>query len=403
MKKIKVKCKAATTIDYRLLKPFQGELKELDDNDRAKLKETIRDRGFAFPIFVWEDASGTPYTMDGHQRCKILAELEKDGYEIPPVPISYILADDLEDAKHLLLHGISQYGRITKEGLLGYIHDAGIPVDALADFRMPDIDLDDLIDSAKIPEEPIPEDIDQVPDVPSVATSKRGKIYVLGRHRLMCGDSTDPKDVAMLMNGKKARMVYTDPPYGVSYKGTNNPNGREWTEIENDDLRGDELYAFLEKAFKNMAESTIENPAAYVFHASSNQVIFEKALIEAGFKIKQQIIWNKGMILGHSDYHWAHEPIFYCAKQEKNCEWFGDRTQKTLQGLKIGDLAEIKKEILVELLEQIMMSTTNWEFRRDHVVEYVHPTQKPVAMAARAIRNSSDKGEIVLDLFGGSG
>jgi len=109
------------------------------------------------------------------------------------------------------------------------------------------------------------------------------------------------------------------------------------------------------------------------------------------------------MILGHSDYHWAHEPMYYCVKQEKNCEWFGDRAQKTLQGLKIGDLAEIKKEILVELLEQIMRSTTNWEFRRDHVVEYVHPTQKPVEMAARAIRNSSDKGEIVLDLFGGSG
>lgn len=403
MKTIRIRCQAAKLVKYQKLKPFQDDLKELSEENQEKLKNTIIDDGFVFPIHVWEDGSGTLYTMDGHQRCKVLAELERLGYEIPPVPVAIIHADDIAEAKRFLLRSLSQYGQMTEDGLVGYVQQFNIEPEFLDELRLPEVDLDAVMDRLQIPDDPVPEDIDEAPGAPAVPNSKRGKVYILGNHRLMCGDSCDPKDVAKLMKGEKARMIFTDPPYGVSYKGVNNPNGREWEQIKNDDLRGDQLFDFLKAAFQNMADSTIDNPAIYVFHASSNQREFEEALEAVGLKVKQQIIWNKGMILGHSDYHWAHEPIFYAIKEGANCEWFGDRTAKTIQNLNRGNIEEMKKEQMQIILTHLLENTTNWEIRRDNVMEYVHPTQKPVTLGCRAIKNSSQKDEIVLDLFGGSG
>ena len=217
-------------------------------------------------------------------------------------------------------------------------------------------------------------DADAVPDVPEEPVSQPGVIYQLGKHRLMCGDSTKAEDVARLMAGKKADLVFTDPPYGVSYRGVNNPGGRLWEVIENDDLRGEKLSEFLLAAFKNLKASLREKRAFYIWYASSNHLQFEHAIIDAGLKSKQVLFWNKGMILGHSDYHWAAEPCFYGCHEGENCEWFGDRCQ-----------------------------TTVWDIKRDNTREYVHPTQKPTALAIKAIFNSSKAGETVLDLFGGSG
>ena len=154
----------------------------------------------------------------------------------------------------------------------------------------------------------------------------------------------------------------------------NNPGGRLWEVIENDDLRGEKLSEFLLAAFKNLKASLREKRAFYIWYASSNHLQFEHAIIDAGLKSKQVLFWNKGMILGHSDYHWAAEPCFYGCHEGENCEWFGDRCQ-----------------------------TTVWDIKRDNTREYVHPTQKPTALAIKAIFNSSKAGETVLDLFGGSG
>src|SRR5574344_419966 len=217
-------------------------------------------------------------------------------------------------------------------------------------------------------------DADAVPEVPEEAVSKLGEIYRLGDHRLMCGDSTKADDVARLMAGTKADLVFTDPPYGVSYRGVNNPGGRQWEVIENDDLRGDKLSEFLLAAFQNLKAHLREKRAFYIWYATSNHVQFENAIREAHLRPKQVLVWNKGMILGHSDYHYAFEPCFYGCHADENCEWFGDRCQ-----------------------------TTVWDIKRDNTREYVHPTQKPTALACKAIFNSSQNGEIVLDLFGGSG
>lgn len=198
-------------------------------------------------------------------------------------------------------------------------------------------------------------------------------------------------------------MVFTDPPYGVSYVGVNNPNGKEWEMIKNDDLREEALERFLWNAFSNMAAVLKQDGAFYVWFASINHIQFEKALNAAGLRVKQELIWDKGMVLGHSDYHWAYEPCFYGTHSDQNCKWYGDRKQKTLLALNRTKIRELKKEQMEDMLLNLFEGRTCWRISRDNVMEYVHPTQKPIELAGRAIKNSSAAGHIVLDLFGGSG
>ena len=215
-------------------------------------------------------------------------------------------------------------------------------------------------------------DPESVPDAPDTAVSRLGEIYQLGKHRLMCGDSTSSEDVTRLMEGKKADMVYTDPPYGISYNG--NPKGEEYQMIENDDLRGDSLTEFLRKVFQNLKTVLRERGAFYIWYAPSNHIQFEQAIIDAGLRSKQILIWHKGMILGRSNYHYAHEPCFYGCHADSNCDWYGDCCQATV-----------------------------WDVKRDNRHSPLHPNQKPPALAQIALFNSSKPNHIILDLFGGSG
>lgn len=253
------------------------------------------------------------------------------------------------------------------------------------------------------PKEVNVEKLDNAPPVPDMVKSRRGDVWICGNHRIMCGDSTNADDVDKLMDGALADLVFTDPPYGVSYKGTNNPNGREWQIIKNDKLREDELFLFLLEAFKNIKRYLRKGRAFYIWYANSNHVHFETAIKGVELKPKQVIIWDKGMVLGHSDYHWAYEPCFYGCHEGENCKWFGDRAQKTFWKTNDWEFEQWDRDALVELLKELKAGREIWTIKRDNANTYVHPTQKPVELAQRAMLNSSCRNEIVMDLFGGSG
>lgn len=211
---------------------------------------------------------------------------------------------------------------------------------------------------------------DQVPSEPNVPVSVRGDVWLLGGHRLMCGDSTSQDDVAQLMAGERAHLVVTDPPYNVAYEGKTSDS----LTIMNDKMDGGTFYQFLLSAYRRMFESTVDGGGLYVFHADSEGMNFRKAMTDAGFKLAQCCVWVKNsLVMGRQDYHWRHEPVLYGWKPTGSHRWFSDRSQ-----------------------------TTVWNFDRPTRND-VHPTMKPIDLVMYPIKNSSQPGEIVLDLFGGAG
>lgn len=195
-----------------------------------------------------------------------------------------------------------------------------------------------------------------------------GDIWTVGRHRLMCGDATKAENVQKLMDGARANLIVTDPPYGVSFKSSSGLT------IQNDSMKNEEFYAFLLSAFMNMADVLEKGGAAYVFHADTEGLNFRRAFVDAGFHLAGCCIWVKdSLVLGRSDYQWQHEPILYGFLQNGKHPWYSDRKQ-----------------------------TTIWNFAKPKRSAN-HPTSKPLDLLAYPISNSSQENAIVIDTFGGSG
>lgn len=225
-----------------------------------------------------------------------------------------------------------------------------------------------------------------------------GDLFEIGEHRLLCGDSTDSDSVAKLMNGEKADMVFTDPPYNVDYSGRGE---NTTTKILNDKMSEDGFTEFLKEVFKNYANISKSGAGWYVFHSSSTQHQFQKAITDNGWNIKNQIIWNKPVAsMGWGDYRWKHEPMFYCGME--GTQFYGDRTNYTVLDIPKDDEKALKWLKQQKEAEKNGFSTI-WSMKRDNVQGYVHPTQKPVELIRYAIRNSSKQEDIVADFFGGSG
>ena len=366
--------------------PRQWTKAELDKLKKSlqETPELLEARGIL--VYPWE---GKYLVLGGNMRLSALKALKAT--DAPCI----VFPEDtpIDKLKEVVIKDNGSFGEWDFDSLANEWGD--LP---LTDWGVPVFDVDE---EKKDEPEVVEDDFDEDEDVESRVLP--GDIYMLGDHRLMCGDSTKPEDVEKLMAGDIADMVFTDPPYGVSYVGTNNPNGKEWQMIANDDLRGDSLFQFLTHAFKNLADNLKSDGAFYVWFASSNHIEFETALKMAGLRVKQELIWDKGMVLGHSDYHWAYEPCLYGTHKNKNCTWYGDRTQKTFLAMNRTEIRDLKKEELVDILLRLHEGRSCWRIDRDNTTEYIHPTQKPIALPGRGIKNSSCAGQIVLDLFGGSG
>lgn len=237
-----------------------------------------------------------------------------------------------------------------------------------------DDDLNELLAVTELPPEHGNTDPDDVPEPPEQPITKPGDLWILGNHRLLCGDSTNIQHVERLMDGQKADMVFTDPPYGVAYEGGHNDKKRQ--QIQNDALAGEDLTSLFHGALTAAITVTAEHAPFYVWFASGKSVETFAAFAELPLKLRAVIQWYKvrsGLGAFMSQYIPNCEPCIYAYKAGCSPQWFGPTDEKTV-----------------------------WELQKESRNEF-HPTQKPVELPERAIGNSSKKGQLVLDLFGGSG
>ena len=330
------------------------------DPEYEKLKKSMETFGYVEPI-VWNKRTG--HIVGGHQRFKVL---KHQGHtEIECVVVD--LDEQQEKALNIALNKVSGEWDLPKLADLISELDDGIFDISITGFDAAQIEhLFSQVHDKDVKED----DFDVGKALKEPVFSQPGDLWLLGRHRLLCGDSTKAETYAKLMDGKQANLVVTDPPYNVNFTA-----GRENERlIKNDNLSDGEFYQFLLAAFKNIYQTLVDGGALYVFHADTEGLNFRKAVKEVGFHLAGVCIWVKdSLVLGRSDYQWQHEPVIYAWKPTGRHRWYADRKQ-----------------------------TTVWQFDRPKRSEE-HPTMKPVALCAYPIQNSSAPNGIVLDPFGGSG
>lgn len=395
--KLRVTCRGAGEIALHLLEPLQGELKTLSVENYEKMVKSFHEHGFSDPIRMWEcPDDGKLYILDGHQRVRVLLQLKEQGWEIPQIPVDYVEASSLDEAKKKLLQiFVSQYGRVDIQGLYEFVSQTAITSDDLMQMDIPHVNIPEFIEgfmpetvtvdvrehertintNAGSVELEYKEGEDDVPDEESVPTiAQPGQVWQLGDHRLMCGDSTKIDQVQHLMNGQMADMVFTDPPYGVAYEGGHNEKKREG--IVNDTLEGQDLTDLFLVALQHALAVTHDHAAFYIWYASGKSVETYASFAKLDLKVRAVIAWYKiksGLGAFMAQYIPNYEPCIYAHKTKCAPQWHGPTDEKTV-----------------------------WELKRDGRNEF-HPTQKPVELPERAVKNSSKFGDVVLDLFGGSG
>lgn len=327
------------------------------DPEYENLKKSIETFGYVEPV-IWNKRTGN--IVGGHQRYKIL--MEQGAKEIECVVVDMEASE--EKALNIALNKVSGDWDLPKlADLIGEL-DNGVFDVSLTGFDAAEID--DLF--SKVHDKDVKEDEFDVEDaLKESPISKQGDVWILGRHRLICGDSTEAKTYEVLMEGKKANLVVTDPPYNVAYEGTAG-------KIQNDNMEDKKFYEFLLKFYKCTFGAMADGAPIYVFHADKETVNFRTAFKDAGFFCHETCVWVKNSpVLGRCDYQYNHEPILYGWKPTAGHKFYADRKQRT-----------------------------TWNFDRPTKSE-LHPTMKPLNLIAYPIQNSSLTNCIVLDPFGGSG
>ena len=280
--------------------------------------------------------------------------------------------------------------------------DIAILAPEIADLTFDGFDFD--FDIPGLEEEPEPVEA-PVPDVEE-PTAKPGDLYRLGRHRLICGDSTDPGTIARLMETAAADLLLTDPPYNVNV-GSFNIDNRNHDHILNDSMEESDFIAFLTKALETANNHLMPGAAFYIFYAGLHHIEFETALRNVPeLLLKEQLVWIKNHFAqGVNDYRWAHEPILYGWKDGTRHYFTDSRAERTVIEDKEVKLTTMKKGELVELAARLLgLDSASTVFRADKpAAADLHPTVKPQEILCRFVRNSTKPGQLVLDLFGGSG
>lgn len=324
------------------------------NNDQAvdAVANSIKEFGWQQPIVVDKNM----IIIVGHTRYKAAKKL---GLTKIPVVVATNLSDEQAKAYRLADN---------KSGELADWNE-----DLLTDELggIDDIDMSDFgFDNLEEPESEDVQDDDFDEEPPEEPKSKLGQVFQLGRHRLMCGDSTNAVDVQKLMGGVQADLLLTDPPYNVGYTGKQ----KSKMTIKNDRQSDDDFYQFLFATFKNAKDNMKSGAAYYVWYASSEAANFNLALNNNGLKVREELIWAKNqMVIGRQDYQWQHEPCLYGWNEDGTHSWYSDRKQTTILRFDKPQRADL------------------------------HPTMKPIPLFDYQIKNSTKSGDIVLDLFGGSG
>lgn len=355
-----VTTKEMQLVPLEKLVPYINNARTHSPEQIKKLRSSLREFGFINPVIIDRDYG----VIAGHGR--ILAAKEENMKEVPCVfadhlneaqKKAYIIADNRMamdagwDEELLRIEIESLQAESFEIGLTGF--DEKEIADLFSDSKEAEIEEDDF---------------DLTNALEKAAFVERGDIWKVGRHTLMCGDATSKEDVDLLMGEKKANLILTDPPYGVSFKSSSGLT------IQNDSIKNEEFYAFLLQAFSCMAKHLEQGGSGYIFHADTEGLHFRKAFVDAGFHLAGVCIWVKNaLVLGRSDYQWQHEPVLYGFLKNGKHSWYSDRKQ-----------------------------TTIWNFDKPKRNEN-HPTSKPLDLLSYPIRNSSQENAIVLDTFGGSG
>lgn len=408
-KQVTVHCSHSEMVDLFLLVDNPRNPNTHSKKQIELLAKIIQTHGWRVPITV---SRRSGFIVRGHGRLEAAKHL---GLDTAPVDYQDYQSEAEEWADMIADNKIGWLSEIDEEELASLVSDLGdnFDFDLVAMSKVEIAELMATTSRGDVSEDDF--DIDSALDeIKNNPISKEGDLWQLGNHRLICGDSTDPEVMAKLMGKDKAALIFTDPPYNVNYEST---DGKK---IQNDHMSSEKFNQFLLAAFSRMVEVAIPGAPIYVCHADSEGSNFRGALIEAGWLLKQCLIWVKNsFVIGRQDYQWKHEPILYGWKPGAAHKWYGKRKQSTvidsLSNLEIqsdSDGSSIltiqdgvhSVAIKVPSFEVIASDDDSSIWREDKPLRSEeHPTMKPIPLVAKAVRNSSQEGDIVLDSFGGSG
>jgi DNA modification methylase len=348
------------------LKPYANNARQHSAKQLEQIRGAMRSYGWTTPILAREDGT----IIAGHARWEA-GKLE--GFTEVPVIVARGWTDEQCRAYTLADNRIALNGAWDEDVLkleLGELSALGIDLEPLG-FEL--AELGKLLGSKEGLTDP-----DDVPEPPAQPVSRLGDLWILGKHRLLCGDSTKAEDVTRLMGGQKADLIITDPPYGVDFERgkyvsrEKAAKGPDYAPIANDELKGDELTEFVQSALAQAFEAS-KDASIYVWCTCLDEGAMLASVRGAGFKVQSQIVWRKTpFVIGRAGYHWQHENCWYGFKKTGH-PWYGGRDKCTV-----------------------------WDCPKPQKCD-LHPTMKPVALYATAIANSSKAGDIVLDVFAGAG